>query len=104
MEVCPDFLTVETLLLLGLLFWNSKLFSCENTTPLGKINSYGSNCFPLAISEPLRTIHQEERGQIQSYPFLSTLSYLAGTWGGQEGPPGLDPRGALGSEYQTAPC
>lgn len=32
------------------------------------------------------------------------VSYLAGTWGGQEGPPGLDPRGALGSGCRTAPC
>lgn len=32
------------------------------------------------------------------------VSYLAGTSGDQEGLPGLDPPGALGSRCQTAPC
>lgn len=53
-----------------------------------------------SLQEPLNLRSLDKFGPIHSRP----ISYLAGTWGDQEGLPGLDPRGALGSECQTAPC
>lgn len=81
------------------------MFSWEKSTALGKIippHTSGPSKFLLPSCYP--TSHQKEQGQVQSHPPVSLVSYLAGTWGDQEGLPGLDPQGALESGCQTAPC